>query len=503
MKRHIAAIAILLTLAGAVHAAKKYKLTIGDQTIEVELEEIVEPEPEPTGPAPLLCFSDLTHAPDGGWPGENKGAAVTVWGRNFGESGIVTANGVECEVAEWNVEHSPFLRRVTFWLRPECADGAGEIVITSNGVRSNPLPLTVIPGRILIATPTEVKSTLYQLQPGDVLYLRDGIYNQKYLTGRHNFYIVDTRIRDGRPDAPIALVAYPGETPAIDALTNGVKGTLDSNFQINKDWWVISKLRCRALAGCLALGAVNGTKGAGLRAVGNDCVGCQVFLTGTAPITTFAGQTKVLGNASHDVITNNKLDHAIYVSGDPSRIEGVEVGWNWCYDNLCASGPVIVINHQDTRIPDGSTCKTHRIHHNLVDCTKHGSRGIGIYHQSYTPGEAQPEPAFVQDNLVIGATMWGVYCVNGVSVWERNILAGCHDAGVLLGDSDVLSVSFRNNTIHMTDGQYLIVNPGSESLRIDGNCWCGLGVPPSADASPVAGALTDPMLTWLKQWGTK
>lgn len=45
--KHATAILLLLVLASTIHAAKRYRMTIGDQTVEVELEEIEEPKPEP------------------------------------------------------------------------------------------------------------------------------------------------------------------------------------------------------------------------------------------------------------------------------------------------------------------------------------------------------------------------------------------------------------------------------------------------------------------------
>jgi hypothetical protein len=49
--------------------------------------------------APVLFFSDLTWGPKTGWEGsQTKGAAVTIWGKNFGStrgSNYVTVNGAQ------------------------------------------------------------------------------------------------------------------------------------------------------------------------------------------------------------------------------------------------------------------------------------------------------------------------------------------------------------------------------------------------------------------------
>jgi hypothetical protein len=59
--------------------------------------------------APALLFSDLTSGPKTGWEGSGaKGAAVTVWGKNFGQtrgSSYVAINGAnlinDSDYAEW------------------------------------------------------------------------------------------------------------------------------------------------------------------------------------------------------------------------------------------------------------------------------------------------------------------------------------------------------------------------------------------------------------------
>jgi len=473
------------------------------------------------GESPKLFFSDLSHAPKEGWSKNepSKGAAVTIWGRGFGETrndSYVTVNGIaltkDSDYAEWNADSYDvfFLKRITFWLNEECEEGEGTILITVGGKTSQEIPFHVIQGNIYFVdkdASAKGNGTLENpwsnpnlavktLRPGDILYFREAttVYGDKYFTGRQNFYLIKNNTVDGTVNAPIALVSYPGETVTIDALENGKLRNLDANFVLARDYWTISKFRLRALVGCLHLGANNGTRGHGIRAIGNDCMGCQVYVSGTAPITTFASNITVLGNSSHGGKTKKKLDHAIYISGNPSKQEGVELGWNYIYDNNYAAGPMVVINHQRNRIPLDKSCKRHDIHHNVIDCSTHGGRGIGIYSMSWgnQPGEVQPERAFIYNNILLGAgwlsesTGAAMYCLNGKASFLNNTLVNCQRYAMTLGGDDVLSIVVKNNIFHMSKGTgYFYIVPGSKELTFDSNLYYGLGSGPSQDVHKI------------------
>src|SRR5215831_18360283 len=104
------------------------------------------------GANPVLHFSDLTWGPKTGWEGSAvRGAAVTVWGVNFGSTrgtSFVTVNGAaltsDSDYAEWAASGGARgLQRITFWLNSTVADGAGNITVTVNGASSNSLPFMV------------------------------------------------------------------------------------------------------------------------------------------------------------------------------------------------------------------------------------------------------------------------------------------------------------------------------------------------------------------------
>jgi hypothetical protein len=473
------------------------------------------PTPEPPDPTSTvrLLFSDLTHAPKSGWSAAepNKGAAVTVWARDFGGvrgSNFISVNGVDLtddtDYAEWNVDSYDHihLKRTTFWLKSTMTDGAGFITATIGGDETNALPFTIISGNIYFtdkdhgsagsgtltdpwSNPGASGRGVRALQPGDILYFRETTtpYASRYLGGRQNFYL--SGLTPGTSAAPIACVAYPGETPECDALT---LGTADVCWALLATWWTLSKFRLTALYHCIAMNAQ------GTRAVGNDCSGCTVFGTGVGIIFTFAGEHDVFGNTAHGGTTANKLDHAIYISGNPSSVRGAELAYNYVYDNNFAEGPMMVINHQSNRIPAGLNCKEHRIHSNWIDCSNFPSRAIGIYHMGWEVGnpngEAEPETALIYNNIVIdGGSVAGdpvFYQVNGKAKWFNNTIIDGHGRALLAGDTDVISCEFVNNLVQMVDGAYLTINAGSGSMVIDNNLWHGAGSAPAQDLNAIS-----------------
>jgi chitodextrinase len=194
--------------------------------------------------APALFFSDLASGPKIGWEGSNsKGTAVSIWGKNFGAArgnSYVTVNGAQLtqnsDYAEWaatgiNNGVARSLERTTFWLNSSCQDGAGQITVTVNDVRSNSLPFTVRAGNIYFvapngsdtndgkttATPWKYLQKFITLKPGDTMYARAGEYtiDPASWTNLANKTHISFFNFSGTAGNEIALVGYPGETPFI------------------------------------------------------------------------------------------------------------------------------------------------------------------------------------------------------------------------------------------------------------------------------------------------
>jgi hypothetical protein len=104
---------------------------------------------------PVLLFSDLTDGviSGGHWGGaqEGNGAAVSIWGRNFGSirnGGTVTVCGVtldsDDDFAEWGATTNPTvpigMQRVTFWLKPGMQTGASTIKVTTADGSTDTIP---------------------------------------------------------------------------------------------------------------------------------------------------------------------------------------------------------------------------------------------------------------------------------------------------------------------------------------------------------------------------
>ncbi|HXU13637.1 MAG TPA: IPT/TIG domain-containing protein [Terriglobales bacterium] len=205
---------------------------------------------------PVLLFSDLTFGPNTGWNGSStQGAAVTVWGKNFGAtrgSSYITINGAQLSTsssyAEWDaIGPARGLERITFWIPSTAATGNGNITVTVNGVTSNALPFQVAPATILFVDVTNGNNNndgrttatawkdLWKWTPclsndpyhypshcntlGDsqyIMYVRGGTYTTKdpYAGAYNPFIGVSNPF--GSPTAQKAIVGYPGENPIID-----------------------------------------------------------------------------------------------------------------------------------------------------------------------------------------------------------------------------------------------------------------------------------------------
>lgn len=215
----------------------------------------------PTPPAnpPVLFFSDLNFGPNTGWNGSaTEGAAVTVWGENFGATqgtSVVTVNGHAVnsgDYREWDaIGPARGLERITFFLDSSMTSGAGTISVTVNGVTSNTLPFTIVAATIYFIdvtngndanngtnTATPFKD-IYMFNPGNdgyhtaaqhnpsgdgqyICYIRGGTYTQVD-TGAGG-YISDGAYLgllslSGSPTKQKALIGYPGETVNIQADT--------------------------------------------------------------------------------------------------------------------------------------------------------------------------------------------------------------------------------------------------------------------------------------------
>lgn len=465
---------------------------------------------------PVLLFSDIESGPKNGWSSAepNKGAAVTVWGRNFGNTrgnSFIKVNGImlnaSTDYAVWG-EHWPtqYFQKITFWLNNTAVDGLGEITVTVNGIESNPLPFTVRPGTIYFMTksnpggtgtidnPLEAPVNNYNwvdnIIPGDLYYFRDAfIYDQQYNGGKAVFWIRSSE-PSGTASAPVALLGFPGERPVIYLATYNVN--FSNGIRLHNDYMVISGF----LFDCEWRAADIG--GDHNRFIGNDVIGLKnKHGSGTGIITTghssahTGDANKILGNAIHGGNSRDRFDHAIYLSGCSDN-GGVEVGWNHMYDNAFGRGPIVVINHQDNRCNSSQVLDAHFIFNNIIDCTEQRARAINVYDLSFDAGEVEPEPSYIYNNVIINSGTYDgtdyhvgyapalTHNAAGKARFYNNTLYNSGYVGFRL-QGNVTDTQVKNNIVYMTTGfpgptgnHYSIID-NEPVTSLSNNLYYGLG----------------------------
>ncbi len=469
-----------------------------------------------TSDAPVLLFSDMKNAPKTGWSVSepDKGASITLWGRDLGDvrgNSYVSVNGVklthESDYAVWGAYWpTPFYQKITFWLNSQMRDGAGEIRVTVNGKTSNALPFRIREGRIFfVSNETNGDGSLenpfknseltkwgvlqFGLKEGDILYYRGKSYTEAQY-GANSFIRIndpDNKLNLSE-DKPFSLIAYPGERPHITygdnaygaAFKSQIKYSVFSGFEVETEYTSIGMSHWG-------------------RVIGNDLVGLvKTSNSGTAIVTTSGNGNKIFGNAIHGGRSGWRLDHGTYFSGC-ADIEGNYLGWNYVYDNDFGRGPELSVNHQEDRCaPNTQILKSHFIFSNIVDCMPQRATVINVYDLSYDPGEEEPEPIFIYNNIFANCGTldfndtdnvgWAPASITqpsrGHSRFYNNTFYNMHYVGFQVGSGE-LSSYFRNNIMVMNSSgvladsrahQYVINgNRGKSNTVISDNLFYDIG----------------------------
>jgi uncharacterized protein (TIGR03437 family) len=310
---------------------------------------------------PALFYSDIDWGPRTGWDnGVAKGAAVSIWGRNFGAAvyaSTVNIGGLSIPadnstgmIAEWNVAGiARGDRRITFWIPPATSLGNQTISVTVGGVTSNTLPFIVRGGaaNIFYVSPTGSDSTSngrsistpYQniwkafnpcgpsdthhsqncnpLQDGEyIVYVRGGIYTGTDPASQSNSYVLSIYGPYGGPTKRKALVGYPGETPTVSLSGKAA-------FSQNASWSPFGPLDYFTYAkmyvpgGSATSRTFNDAWGYGVRFVGNrikDLIGPEqsgVIFVGAGTDNTFI-YGNVFDNCADPYVDGN-MKHIIYI----------------------------------------------------------------------------------------------------------------------------------------------------------------------------------------------
>jgi uncharacterized protein (TIGR03437 family) len=290
--------------------------------------------------APVLFFSDITSGPN--TSGENgNGAYVTIYGNYFGASqggSTATAGGgvmVNCKIwgAAWL-----WYQKLACQVGPGAA--SGDLVVTVNGLSSNPLPFTVTAGNIYFVStggsdnnPGTFASpwgTLLNarnvMQPGDITYVMNGVSQSgDDGTGWDSAYLLSGGGQGNWCSAsgpPRALVTYPGATATIGNPTGGLPdfGLRTSDCQGN---YVFAGIGFRGQA------PAQPGSGANYRFVASDitCPYTQGAGGGACFATSQSSHISFYGNHVYNAGTADAsaLFQGVYFSTDSNY---VDMGWN-------------------------------------------------------------------------------------------------------------------------------------------------------------------------------
>lgn len=462
--------------------------------------------------SPVLLYSDLAAGPKSGWSQSepNKGAVVTIWGRNLGDAtsagkygNYVTVGGVNLTAVtsyaeEWGEERPvPGIQKISFWLTNDMPTGLVDISVTVGGVTSNKLPFRINTGRLIFIdnslSPAVGNGThefpysspgkaLGTLKAGDILYFKSGLYNLRYWEGGENIWARPTAPK-GTEENPIAFVAYPKATPLFDSLS-ARNSSFHTGFRIDVPWYTIAKLSFVSYASAIIASGEN------IRIIANDTDGGNVFRFGIGVITAARDGIKVFGNSIHGGETGNRLDHAIYLSGCAPNA-GNEVAYNYIHNNNFGAGPMIVVNHQDERCPSNVRLAAHKIHSNFIDCQNYPSRAIGLYDQSWDPKTdtaGEPEPTYVYNNVThsCGDNGQPVFYQNSAhGRWYNNTLYNSLGNGLSVAGNRVITTEVINNIFHQKspDSDYFNISNGS--YVVSNNLYYGAGKDNGIDSSPI------------------
>jgi len=471
---------------------------------------------------PIVAFSDLVSAPRQGWSAAepNKGACVTIWGFNFGSfsagNTYITIGGQTLtEIADFpetwgEAGVNPHLQKISFFLNSSIPLGDQAITVTTGGKTSiQTIPLKVTTNNIYFADNSATTGTGTLTDPwkdphnftstcnaGDVLYLRAGTFSTKIDGGNAVFYIRGDSAdpadaaTDGTVTDPVAIVGYPDEVAVVDA-PDAIGGSTYRGFSIKSEYYTLSKLRVTSTG--LGIDVGGSTYSDGHRVVGCNVTGVQSS-DAAGHIITQGSNCMVLGNKCHGGRSNNKLDHAIYPSGDASR-GGCHIAWNYIADNDFDTGPLISVNHQDDRIDPDKSCKSHYVYGNFLDSTAYACSGITVYDLSWDEGVdtgGEPDPTYVFNNVLVGCgtdrTFSAMSAWAAHSKWFNNTLIDTVGTCFSIENARVLSCEFKNNILHCATGHtYEYVRQlnlaGDVSVDIDYNNYHNS-----------TGGLTDPLV---------
>lgn len=478
--------------------------------------------------APYVLYTDVVSGPTSG--GENgKGAYLSIFGQNFGGSGLGTTTKVfigTAEVASYRTLGTAKvsnLQQIT--VQVGALGGAAQgvalpIKVVVSGVNSNTnVTFMPNPGRMLfvdnvagndttaaagdithpyrhVQTPT-LGGAWGAAQPGDTIVMRGhGNANPWTDLGFENYFM---RYRDKSGSAPtgaagtgaIVLMGYPGEDAFIrGTLANNMTGGCVSaingqSFPGKGQWAVISNLRidCEGYDGPIS----QEIYGHNWRVINNDLSASTAPRTGAsvprmAGITGNGNNAVWYGNHIHDIQGSSQECHGIYIDGDGSY----DIAYNQIHDIRDGNGFQVYVNGTN-----GSNFASNiSLHHNLIhDVSKH----------AFNFGDGTKNNIKVWDNIAYNvqyaAIRFNTNTISGGKFFNNTFyntnLANNPNYGALTNDWNLPngSIDVENNIFYVATGT--LYNSGSNGVPVLAgtfarNLWFnGTGV--NIDSAPVGG----------------
>jgi hypothetical protein len=313
-------------------------------------------------------------------------------------------------------------------VQPGPAALSGNIVVTVNGLASNPLPFTVRDGTIYFVNPAAANAsdsnpgsyesplrTIYRprqlVQAGDIVYLQGGTYSQidPSNPGWDTLLIFDMDVAAmGTAERPIAYIGYPGNRPVL-ANPAARRGILLMTSEPARDHYVFANL---AFTQSMDPIPVIGT---GHRIVGNHFYDGARGDGGAIGVNGNTSAIRILGNLlERNGTAGDKLNHGIYLGGFGVNRD-IEIGWNEVRQQR-GGRAVQLFGHLD-----GDRMEDVRIHDNV-----------------FTGSEL--------NNVVLGGSDGATEVLGSVEV-VNNVIAGAGDPGLRVQDSQG-TVVIRHNTFH-------------------------------------------------------
>jgi hypothetical protein len=457
--------------------------------------------------SPQVLYTDVVSGPTSGGEGGN-GAYLSIFGTNFGSSGLGTSTKVYiggAEVASYRslggskVQDKLGLQQII--VQVGSLGGAAQgvalpIKVVVGGLDSNTnVTFMPNPGRILFvdnvagndntAVPGDITKPYRYVQTaalytggawpvaraGDTIVMRGhGNANPWTDVGFEHYFM---RFRDKSGSAPtgvsntgaIVITAYPGEDVYIrGTVAGGMSGGCISaingqNYPGMGQWAVISNLRmdCEGYDGPIS----QEIYGDNWRVVNNDLAASTAQRSGVGVVPKMAGITGNgnnsvwYGNHIHDIQGSSQECHGIYIDGDGSY----DIAYNYIHDIRDGNGFQVYVNGGN-----GSTeANNISLHHNYIrDVSKHG---VNI-------GDGMRNNLRVWNNIVFNvqyaALRFNTNTLSGAKIFNNTFYntnqAGSSNYGALTNDWNLPagSMDVENNIFHVATGTPY--NSGSVSV---------------------------------------